>query len=226
MTPGEVLVSPGGLRGFDCNTPVDASAARALYAHGYRFALRYVRRAKASANDLSASELDRLLCAGLAAMPVQHVESERSWLPSESKGEVYGNGAAQHAREIGFPSGVTVWCDLEGVSATVSASIVDRYCRTWWHTVKGAGYEPGLYVGWHAGLSAVELYRLPFTKYWAAYNLNADQAPANVGVMMKQHAARADDLPAGVEFAIDTDTITGDALGRFPTLFAPDGWPT
>jgi hypothetical protein len=125
-----------------------------------------------------------------------------------------------------MPWGVTIWCDLEGVAVGTPRQQVMDYCNRWHGSVSGAGYVPGLYVGYHSGLTATQLYaKLRFTHYWGAYNLNSDQAPIVRGVQMKQSQRRAQD--AVPNFAIDfqIDRIAADRLGGRPTLLALDGWP-
>lgn len=159
-------------------------------------------------------------------MLVQYVESETSWAPSGSKGATNGRTAGAEASMLGVPWGVTLWCDLEGVARGTPAGKVVDYCNNWHLAVAGAGYVPGLYVGYHAGLSATQLYRaLRFSHYWGAYNLNSDQAPVVRGVQMSQaRPTRQDSVPdAGLGFQVDT--IRADALGGRPTLLALEGWP-
>jgi hypothetical protein len=217
-----------GVKGFDANARVSYDVARKFVDHDYRFAVRYVPRVQAAASDLSSAEVDDLLRAGLAVMPVQHVESESSWTPTDDKGRNYGDAAAYACRVAGLPPGVTVWLDLEGVApradGTFDAEQITRYCNLWYDAVAAMGFQPGLYVGWHAGLTPDELYALKFTRYWSAYNLNADQCPATCGVCMRQHVAGANDVPPDVRFPIDTDTVVGDAKGRVPMVCAPDEW--
>lgn len=222
-----VIAVPGiaGDRGFDVNVVVTAAAARAFATAGYRFAVRYVPRETARSNDLSVNEIQDLHDVGIAVMPVQHVESESSWIPTDDKGRRYGETAAQSAHTLGLASGTTVWLDLEGVAVGTPAESVIRYCNFWHDRVAAAGFQPGLYVGWHAMLSPDELYRrLKFTRYWGAYNLNADQCPAVCGLAMKQGAAKPGDVPSGIGYPIDTDTILADSFGRTPTLTAPANW--
>lgn len=221
---GVAITAPGGIKGFDCNTFVSTDSGRALHALGHRFAMRYVRRMQPRSNDLSTIEIENVFKAGLALMPVQHVESESSWIPSEDKGRMYGDNAASSALALGIPRGVTVWLDLEGVAVGTPAETVVRYCNLWFQRVFALGYQPGLYVGWHCGLSPEELStRLRFTRYWAAYNLNRDQEPAGRGICMKQREATAEER-AAVPFAIDGNSIRADKRGDYPTLFAPDEW--
>lgn len=217
-------LSPG-LRGFDANAPVSDDAARLFVSAGYRFAVRYVPRLQAHSHDLTAHEVSTLLKAGLAVMPVQHVESESSWVPTDDKGRQYGAVAAEHALLCGIEPGVTLWLDLEGVNVTTPVEQVIRYCNYWHDKVKAAGFLPGIYVGWHALLSATELYkRLKFSRYWAAYNLNADQYPAVRGICLKQSAARPGEKPTGVPFDIDVNTSRSDLLAGVATCHAPVNW--
>src|SRR5947199_275970 len=82
-----------------------------------------------------------------------------------------------------------------------------------------AGYVPGVYVGYRAGLTPIGLYRsLKFTHYWGAYNLNVDQYPAVRGIQMKQSKARSSDRPEGTTIDFQTDRVRGDSLGGRPTL--------
>jgi hypothetical protein len=159
-------------------------------------------------------------------MLVQYVESDSAWSPSGAKGASNGSVAASEAERLGIPGGVTIWCDLEGVTVGTPRLAVIEYCNRWYKAVKSAGYVPGLYVGYHAGLSATDLYKqLQFAHYWGAYNLNADQFPAVRGVQMKQSKHRPPDAVPGVQLDFQVDRIIADRLGGRPTLLALDGWP-
>jgi hypothetical protein len=218
---------PTGTKGFDCNFAVDTALARNFHAAGYRFAVRYVGRVQAKPSDATSLELTRLLRAGLSVMLVQHVKSAESWDPEGAAlGQVYGRNAALLAQACAYAKGAVLWCDLEGVAVGTPASAIIAYARAWYDEVLTAGYSPGLYVGWHAGLSAHDLYhRLPFQRYWAAYNLNRDQYPAVRGVQMRQFAATPADRVLGVTSlsAIDVNLIGKDALGGSPVLMLAPG---
>jgi len=193
---------------------------------GYRFAVRYVRRDKPHASALKASEAKSLLSVGVGLMIVQYVESESAWTPSATKGTRNGGVAASECELLGVPWGVTLWCDLEGVAPATSSQRTIDDCNAWHAAVSGAGYVPGLYVGYRAGLTPTQLYRaLRFTHYWGAYNLNVDRYPVVRGLQMKQSRARASDRPKGVAVDFQTDRVRADALGGRPTLVALDGWP-
>jgi len=159
-------------------------------------------------------------------MVVQYVESETAWTPSAAKGTRNGGVAARECELLGVPWGVTVWCDLEGVAPGTPSQRVIDYCNEWHAAVAGAGYVPGIYVGYRAGLTPTQLYRaLRFSHYWGAYNLNVDQYPAVRGIQMKQSKARSSDRPGGTSIEFQTDRVRADALGGRPTLLALDGWP-
>ena len=224
--PGHVFTAPDGVRGFDTAETVTESAAAALHRKGYRFAVRYVRRDKPHASALSSKEAKSLLNVGLGVMAVQYVESDSSWRPTAAKGSKNGEIAASEADKLDFLWGVTIWCDLEGVAVGTPAQSVIDYCNRWHAEVSGAGYVPGLYVGYRAGLAPQQLYRsLRFTHYWGAYNLNADKYPAVRGLQMKQSQRTPQDSPAGFGLDFQTDRVSADALGGRPTLLALEGWP-
>jgi hypothetical protein len=158
-------------------------------------------------------------------MAVQHVENEESWTPTIDKGRLYGATAAGQAQGCGLAQGTTIWLDLEGVDTYVPAEEIISYCNHWHDKVAAAGYQPGIYVGWHCGLSPEQLYkRLRFTRYWGAYNLNVDQYPAVRAICLKQRAAKADDVPEGFSRDFDVDTSRPDLKGDCATVDAPEGW--
>ncbi|HEY4303193.1 MAG TPA: glycoside hydrolase domain-containing protein [Gemmatimonadaceae bacterium] len=222
---GHVFTGVRGVRGFDADVAITPKIAAAFSEHGYRFCVRYVRRETFHDQDLTAAEAQGILDAGLAFMAVQHVKSESSWVPTLASGQSNGAVAGEEAAKIGIPSGTTVWCDLEGVATTTPADDVATYCNAWHQQVASAGFVPGLYVGWHAGLTPAQLYSsLRFSHYWAAYNLNSDEYPATRGMQMRQAAARPLDRVPGFSFEFQADTMLGDKLGGFPTLVGPESW--
>lgn len=224
--PGHVFAAPDGVRGFDTAETVTQSAAAAFRRHGYRFCVRYVRRDKPHASALSPKEAKYLIAAGIGLMLVQYVESDTAWIPSAVKGTKNGEIAASESEKLGVPWGVTVWCDLEGVRPGTPAQKVVDYCNRWHAAVSSAGYVPGVYVGYRAGLSRMQLYRsLRFTHYWGAYNLNLNQYPAVRGLQMKQSVRRQRDAVPNAGISYQVDKISADALGGRPTLLALDGWP-
>ena len=124
MLPGQVLAAPQGLHGIDSNTVLNDSHCRAVKARGFSFCLRYVSRGeREQAHDLHEAEARTILDAGLALMPVQHV-ARAGWSPTKSLGTTYGRNAAAYVSEIGFPPGVNVWLDLEGVKNSTSHAAV------------------------------------------------------------------------------------------------------
>ena len=43
-------------------------------------------------------------------------------------------------------------------------------------------------------------------------------------IQMRQGVARALDRVEGFDIEFDTDVVTGDKLGGFPTFVGPEGW--
>jgi hypothetical protein len=217
---------PDGSRGIDCNTRIARPIADKLYAAGYRFVVRYIRRGQAQAHDVSVGEVLDLLAAGLGLMLVQHVAME-GWVPSQALGKSYGAIAANEAALLGYPIGGMVWLDLEGVRHGVAHEDVIKYCNAWYDAVAIEGYLPGIYIGDSSGLTADEMYRrLKFTHYWSAYNLNRDEHPAVRGVMMRQLPYPPQSKRVhGVPFEYDEDVITVDKKGDTPTVLLPGAVP-
>jgi hypothetical protein len=224
--PGHVFTVPDGVRGIDTTERITPKIATELRKHGYRFCVRYVRRDKRHASALNIAEATTILDSGLGLMLVQYVESDTAWIPTAGKGTRNGTVAAAEAQMLGMRWGVMVWCDLEGVKVGTPRQQVIDYCNRWHKAVGAAGYVPGLYVGYHSGLTASQLYlKLRFTHYWGAFNLNADQVPAVRGVQMQQSVRRPQDAIAGVRLDYQVDRVSADRLGGLPTLLARDGWP-
>ena len=198
MLPGTAQAAPAGVKGFDANVVITESQADAFWKAGFRFAVRYVGRREMASWDLSAPEAAMLLSRGFALMIVQHVRSGE-WMPTAGLGAEYGANAAYFGRRIGFPPGVNVWLDLESVSSRAGTADVMAYCDAWYAKVAGAGYVPGVYVGWQPGLSGADLYELRFRHYWAAYNVAGHSRPAPRGYQLVQSGGsrRVGSLHAG-----------------------------
>jgi hypothetical protein len=210
----EAVPAAAGLLGFDTNTKLTATTAKALREAGFQFAIRYLsRKANQSAKDLTANELNIILDAALAVMAVQHVASE-GWTPSDALGVEYGGNAAKHAQAIGLPDKSSVWLDLEGVEGGTSADAVVAYCNAWFKEVETAGYTTGVYVGANSRLSGEDLYlRLKTKHYWKSGS-DVPDIPHR-GYCMVQHI-RVGDKIGGVE--IDRNVTFVDAFGDAPML--------
>jgi hypothetical protein len=109
------------------------------------------------------------------------------------------------------------------VASHVPPADVVLYCNNWFDQVKAHGYDPGIYVGYGAGLTADWLYRkLRFSRYWAAYNLNKDSVPAVRGVQMKQ-GAYPGPIP-GIKYKFDTDVCRADLKGSRVKMLVDTEW--
>jgi hypothetical protein len=218
-----IIKARPGVIGFDINERLDKAKADAFFAHGYTFAVRYVRRNDRHDYDLSESEVSTILQSGLGLMVVQHVKSE-PWRPGLNLGALYGQNAARECKAIGLPPGTMVWCDLEGVALDTKPVSVIEHCNAWFDAVASDGYLPGLYVGFNPGLNASQLYKdLRFSHFWAAYNLNRDQFPLTRGVQMVQRAATAEDRIEGIQQdGFDVDIVVEDHLKGLPQLLVGD----
>jgi len=188
-----------------------SSTAAAFVAAGFQFAVRYLSRGAESSGDLTSSEVNSILGAGLALSAVQHVSSD-GWCPSQQLGQEYGAEAAQNAGSVGLPQGMNIWLDLEGVNASASAADVSAYCNAWFGEVSAAKYVPGLYVGAQSILDADELDALNVAYFWKS--ASSVPYPSN-GYCMVQSISSSYVID-GV--AYDRDVIQQDNLGKTPLL--------
>jgi hypothetical protein len=163
--PGQIEGALSFAPGFDSDTVVTAAVAQQFFGEGYKFCLRYLSLGQQSLEDLSAEEAMDILNSGLALMPVQHVRKP-GWSPSQALGQQDGGQAVANAQLAGFPPGVNIWCDLEGVIGGASAQDVTDHCNAWFDAVNAAGFIPGLYVGADAILTGQQLFSLSFQHYW------------------------------------------------------------
>lgn len=213
--PGIVQSAASGLLGFDTNVALTDQTAAAFVSQGFQFCIRYVSRAAAQGeNDLSTSEALGILGAGLALIVVQHVRGE-GWVPSAMLGALDGVHAAYHAFTIGFPTGVTVWCDLEGVDPGASAQQVIDYCDAWYDAVAAPGYVPGIYVGANAILNGEALFdRLKFSHYWKSLS-----TVPNIPIRGYQMIQRNQHVENGISICEDltqTDLLEGTVIWLAP----------
>ena len=212
LLPGSVQPAPAGTVGFDADTVLTALSAQNFAAAGFSFAIRYLSLGSfADAGDLGSGEAETILQAGLALMAVQHVP-EFGWTPSLGLGGEFGRNAAIHADAIGFPPGVNLWLDLEGVRFGTPPSDVIEHCNAWFAAVAAAGYVPGLYVGANAILNGEQLYEdLNTDHYWQS----GSDVPAVAvrGYCMVQSISDRYDLE-GVPY--DRDRIQADNRGNTP----------
>ncbi len=162
---------------MDANEVVSPDVAQQLVAAGKQFVIRYVsRQSTEQPGDITHDEALDILNAKLGLMVVQHVEFE-GWHPTADLGTQYGTTAAAHAADIGLPSGVNVFLDLEGIaSGTPAQSIID-YANNWSSAVSARGFVPGVYVGAGEMLDGDQLARLNFQNYWKS----ASTVPAVTG---------------------------------------------
>ncbi|WP_440521846.1 glycoside hydrolase domain-containing protein [Sphingomonas sp.] len=210
-------LATNGAMGFDTAVPLTNAQIASFVAQGYSFCVRYVSRTDASrqANhdngtaDLSAAEAKLIVDGGLALMVVQHV-ARHGWVPSGDLGTSYGGNAAAYCRAAALPSGITTWLDLEDLPQDVDHEAVVAYCNAWFDQVAGAGYEPGIYIGFNVRLSADDLFfRLKTRHYWrAAGNITP---VSHRGYQMFQHVIKPDG-----KHELDQNVIKADAMGGLP----------
>jgi hypothetical protein len=204
-----VKTAISGSKGFDCNSQLSGAQAAAFKAAGMDFCIRYLPRTPALIHgNLSALELEILLAAGLSVGAVQHCRLP-NWSPSAGLGAQYGQYAGSYAASIGLPEGMNLWLDLETPAIGATGQDCIDYAQAWFNSVKIAGYVPGLYIGYGVPLTAQQLFELPFSHYWKAYNY--DDGVATRGFQLIQKPQQGFN---GI--SIDPNECVADHLGGLP----------
>lgn len=212
--PGQVQAAPAGAHGFDCDFVLHGAALTAL-ANKFDFCLRYVSLRAGGPfpadDDITEGEATAILQAGLAIMPVQHVFNP-GFFPNGPRGTTTGENAAHNALGAGFPAGVNLWLDLEGINSTARAQDVIDYANAWFDAVHAGGFVPGVYVGANCILNGAQLFNdLKFQHYWKSGS-TVPKIPTR-GYQMIQtipgHATKVD----GMALDLDLDVTRTDALG-------------
>jgi hypothetical protein len=213
-----VTSAGNGLHGFDTDAPLTRDSAAAFQSQGFQFCIRYLSRSVPQAEgDLSASEAQDILDAGLSLMAIQHV-MDAGWVPTLELGTKFGAAAATNAQAAGFPQGVIVWLDLEGVGEGVGSDDVIAYCNAWFDAVTAGGYVPGVYVGADCVLSGDQLFwRLKTKHYWRSGSSVPDIP--HRGYQLVQRASDSDKVNG---ICIDRDLCMTDALGGTPIWLSPN----
>lgn len=208
LLPGSVESAPPNQKGFDASSRILATVATTLASTlGYKFAIRYISRGPTeSSGDLSHDEAVGILNSGLALMAIQHVEAA-GWHPSGALGTQYGQTAAAHATEIGFPAKVNVWLDLEGVAEGTPAQNVIDYCNNWFDAVSAKGFVPGVYIGARSGLNADQLSNLKFSHFWKSES-TVPPVPGRGYQLIQTGAVNV------LGISIDPDTTQNDEKGE------------
>jgi hypothetical protein len=206
MTTRRVENAFVGARGTDSVQAIDAAHAQALKTWGMDFAIRYL-------GSVTSSEIDAILDAGLAFMPVTYGLKHGTPL-HQALGLMYGDRSVKQAQALGIPKGTTVWLDLEDCTGT--AKEISSFVNSWSSVVSGAGFMPGLYVGAGAVLSSAELYALSVVRYWQSLSKEVDArgqiAEPGCGWCMIQLFPSV--TVAGV--FVDVDVVQQDYRNRTP----------
>lgn len=190
--------------GVDTVMSLDTQACRFLVREGFHFAVRYL-------GGMSRVEFERILCSGLAVMPVTYSRGA-GWVPSFELGCYDAEKAIARLKELKMPHGVTVWLDLEGCDST--ANKTKLWINAWSLAIRKANYEAGLYVGANpGGMDSESLWKLPFVnRYWRSCS-NVPE-PASRGWCMQQLKPWNHKLGS---LTVDIDVIESDYKGDRPT---------
>lgn len=200
------------ISGFDCDTKLTPEVIQKFISNGYKFAMRYIGLGPTpQAGDITYQELLNILNPGLGLYLIQHVR-EPDWTPSERLGCQDGSNAVLHAKYAGYIPGSAVVLDLEGVASGTPSGAVKAHCREWYKAVKDT-YFPVLYVGEGCGLTAEELWELPFTSYMRSGSIVPD-IPNRGYALTQMIDGWEDPIP------FDKDILALDKFGEVPPMMS------
>lgn len=189
-------------RGCDTIATITPKYAAWLKANGYDYVCRYL-------GGVTPKELADILGAGLAFMPVCYA------------GRFGGPKELAALRALGLPSGVTSWCDVEGVTMPAADLITVLNARS--TIVRAGSFDPGGYFGFDPELTGLEMGALVIDRYWKAMskivgrdNLVAEPTSPHGPIgWCHMQLNPGNVIRGGVK--IDVDIIQEDFRGRVPT---------
>ncbi len=162
---------------------------------------------------MSKTRLAAVLAAGMGYMPVTFA------------GE-YSDGPQDELLQLaalGVPKGVTVWLDLEGLTAWKSDPIkLIQMIEDWAAPIVDAGYIAGLYAGVPQPLTSEELWKLKgITRYWKGQGRQVDRfgnlsEPSGCGWCMTQMFPSF--YMGNPPTWVDANIVGQDYRGRLPTM--------
>jgi hypothetical protein len=122
---------------------------------------------------------------------------------------------------LGLPPGVTVWLDLEGLSAFhADSKTLEAKINAWADAMTQAGYQPGLYVGSPQPFTSDELFALHTVRYWKGQGSTRDRfgdlAEPRCGWCMHQAFPQTVWENKGV--LVDIDLVEQDYFKRLPSM--------
>lgn len=197
-----VTKSSDGALGVDTILTFTKPMAARFKAAGYDFVVRYL-------GALTDYERDAILESGLALLAVGY-SRRPGWKPSDTLGTQDGLHHIDCAKKSGLPTGMSIFCDLEGPGGTGNDSIA--YVNNWAHVIQSEGYVAGLYVGYGIQLTSDQMYHaLAVTAYWDSCSRNQD-----VSVRGFQMVQRYPGNQHVLGYQVDIDEIHADKLGDTP----------
>lgn len=200
---------PGAV-GVDTVLRFTPQLAKRFKAAGFDFIVRYLEA-------LTVAERDAILDADLALLCCGY-SCRAGWMPTSDLGTFHAKHLIDHARKCFLPSGMSLFCDLEGPHPSAGALSVIAYVNAWAEVIQGEGYKAGLYVGYGVPLSPYQLYwHLKVTGYWHACSHVQDVAVR--GYQMVQRVPGNQTI-CGV--LVDVDQIQADQKGDTPSWLIKD----
>jgi len=186
---------PAGSRGIDTIQKLNAYHCMWLKENGFDFVIRYMV-------SLSVEERDIILAHGLALGLCTYAHS---FDPQDELDAI---------KRLQVPTGTDIFLDVE--DDKLDAAALTRRINLWAGRIKGAGCNPGEYVGSGNPHTSKELYALAVSRYWKAcsrtVDVNGNEAAPVCGWVLIQLFPPNIKLECGL--VVDIDTLQHDYRGR------------
>ncbi len=158
----------------------------------------------------SAARVAMILAAGMGCFPVT-LAGEYNDGPNDEIGQL---------KALGFPPGIHVFLDLEGMAAykTDPKDLMARV-NAWADGIRAAGYKPALYLGNPQPLTSQELWSLHVELYWKGQGRTVDRnnalaEPTGGWSLTQMYPSRNLGDPA---VWVDVNMVGQDYKGRVPS---------
>jgi len=162
--------------------------------------------------NMTLQELTRLLAAGYLVLPVG-TSRPNGYIPSAAAGAQDATRELARLKLLGFLTGITLGCDLEGMGGTVQNTV--DYANAQASTILDGGNYPMAYVGAGVPLNAAELYALSDVLYWHSLSNVPDVLVCDYA-MLQGYPTQTFALAGGTVLTADVNFVYRDKKGRGP----------
>jgi hypothetical protein len=182
-------------KGFDCATPLSASAATAFKADGYDFVVRYIDTNQSSWKRLSSEEAQIISNAGLEIVSVFERMGDRANI-NDLSGAADGLVALQAAQDLGQPEGSTIYFAVDYDAQPSDMDSIEAYIRA--AAAATPNYPTGVY-GSYAVIEEMKK-RGACSHFWQTYAWSGNLLSSSIQIYQYRNDINAH----GIDVDLDT----------------------